>query len=208
MTTIMIRLFITALAVSAFPATTAGAPIWNIGNECPTDAQMAAYARQYYVSEATHCVFDAAVGNITGTNAEALLYLNSPPAPEIWGTDWVGLGQEGEENDIVGINFTFDAGNDDGMFFINTALLNYAQFAIGIKDGEDPKWAIFLLPEGVASGNWGFATEQGSLSHFTAYARGVSTPPPTVTPEPASLLLLGTGLGLAARRMRKRTVKG
>ena len=63
------------------------------------------------------------------------------------------------------------------------------------------------------TGEWHFLTEGGSLSHFALFGRGVSavqqcTNPPceviAEVPEPASMMLLGTGLIAGAARLRKR----
>ena len=128
------------------------APIYAVGNECPTDAQMTAnatYTRQYYVTQALACVYDPASNNIQGTQAEADLYLN------VLGGGWTGLGQN-----PTGFSFTTDAGNDDGTFTFSAPLTTtYNQFAIGIKDGSLPFWAIFALPAGVTTGDWGLSTQ-------------------------------------------------
>jgi PEP-CTERM motif len=209
----IVQVVIALFAICVLPAMASAAPIWNAGNECPTDAQVSAdptLTRQYSITQATNCVFDTADDNITGTNDEANAYLNAPPAPAVWGTGWVGLGQESQGNDIAGFSFTADAGNDDGTFLINTLILNFSQFAVGIKDGGDPRWAIFLLPAGTFSGDWHFLPSDGpgDLSHFALYGRNVSPPgggdDPTPAPEPATLILLGTGLGVAATRARNR----
>ena len=115
------------------------------------------------ITQATACVYDS-TSNIQGDNGEATTYLTGGPQP-LWGTGWVGLGQN-----PTGYSFTADAGNDDGTFTINPAQLgNYNQYAVGIKDGADPKWAIFLLPVGTFAGDWHFLTNGGELSHFAVY---------------------------------------
>ena len=193
-------------SVAARPV--AAAPVWANGNECPTDAQMGGFSRQYSITQAVACVYDT-TSNIQGSDSEATTYLNGGPQP-LWGTGWDGLGQN-----PTGYSFTADAGNDDGTFTINPAQLgNYNQYAVGIKDGADPKWAIFLLPVGVFSGDWHFVTDGGDLSHFAVYghnstsgggAGGGGGSGQTV-PEPASLALFGAAvLGAAYRARNRRT---
>jgi len=192
-----------ALAISLLVTSSASAaPVFVNGNECPADPLDAAFTRQYYVTEAIACVYDASVANIQGDAAEALMLTNGP-APWNAPTAWVGLGEE-----PTGFSFTADAGNDDGTFTIGAPLAAlYNQFAVGVKDGEGPKWAIFLLPVNQLTGNWGFSTEGGDLSHFVLYGHNVNiqqTGDGSTAPEPALLSILGLGLVGAAARLRRR----
>ena len=195
------RFFVATLAVWALPSLAAAAPTYVSGNECPADPLGGSDNRQYYVTQATHCVYDSASSNIQGTQSEADALLNALAAQPDWGTGWVGLGQDGvNAGDIAGFTYTHDLGNDDGTFTIDPNILGDRQFALAVKDGGTPKWAIFLLPYDTFSGDWGLSTPNGELSHFALFAHeGL-----TATPEPASLLLLGTGLTVVASRVRKR----
>ncbi len=85
---------------------------------------------------------------------------------------------------------------------------SFTQIAVGIKVGNtSPTWAVFYLPYLTLSGDWSTVPTSGGggLSHMTLYGKE-GTPPPTV-PEPASLLLLGSGLAATAAKLRKRKVQ-
>jgi hypothetical protein len=207
---IVLACFIVLCSVSSVNA----APVYALGTECPSDTQMVNtdYTRQYYVTPSLACVYDndPTVNNIQGTTAEAEYYL------DVFGTGtWVGLGET-----EAGFSYTADAGNDDGTFTISPELANmFDNIAIAIKDGAFPYFGIFLLPTDTLSGTWGMSTTQGDLSHFALFGFiGDDGPiinptcpncppgddPPAPIPEPASLLLLGSGLATIAAKYRKR----
>jgi hypothetical protein len=79
----------------------------------------------------------------------------------------------------------------------------YANYAIGIKDGSEPFWAVFLL-DSTKSGV--LSMTGGGFSHFVLYAAGFNSTNQNLdpVPEPASLLLLGSGLAFAGKRLRNR----
>ena len=113
----------------------------------------------------------------------------------------------GDCDNIYGFTFSSTAGTSGNWSFTGVATEEYA---LGIKDGADPHWAVFLLSHTDTtgsvfySGTWGI--QNGSLSHFAIYDRadGGGTDSQDPIPEPGSLLLLGSGLTFVANRFRKR----
>ena len=100
-------------------------------------------------------------------------------------------------------------GTTSGTFTIDSAAwTTYGTILFALKSGEgqlDPDWAVFTLAFGTLSGNWSLSGNQ-SLSHANLYGGG--DPVNIPTPEPASMVLLGTGLlGLAARMRRSLNVR-
>jgi hypothetical protein len=83
----------------------------------------------------------------------------------------------------------------------------FTEIAIGFKVGNTaPTWAVFYLPYLTLSGDWSTVptSHGGGLSHVTLYGKPGTPPPPPAVPEPASLLLLGTGLAATAAKLRRR----
>ena len=103
--------------------------------------------------------------------------------------------------------FTIGLGVVSGSFTIDPAAwAAWDEIAIGFVVGGGqipPKWAVFLLPDDETSGSWGNSPNQGGgLSHATLYGRDVRIPT-EVVPEPATLVLFGSGImAIAARRRR------
>ena len=214
------KLLLLSIISLVIPAASQAAPIYADGNTCPTGpAPGPGPSRQYSVEQGLRCVYDAASNNIQGDQGEADLYLNSALAAAAgWHSmadltdNWTGLGQDSlglnanpaDDEDIFGFAFTSDG--DNGTFTISGALgLAWDQFAIGVKDGGSPMWAIFMLPAGTLVGDWDITSHGGSLSHFALYGRNIPDPDTQIqeVPEPATLLLLGSGLTFAARRRNR-----
>ena len=158
-------------------------------------------------------------GNLNGAGNDAFLALDDEDS---FGGGWTSFCS----TDGGGCQEVYDFEFTDGTWsFTGVA---GEQYVLGIKDGTDPAWAAFLLdidPDGNYAGTWEITkngkTDFGALSHFVLYDREVettttpTTPSETVTtptsstpgpvvPEPTLLTLLGGGLVVAARRMRRK----
>ena len=133
--------------------------------------------------------------------------LNANPFDVMFLSGWTIIDKDDAPTSDSDNGFFVDGlGAISGSFLLDASLwTQFDQIAIGFVVGGgqiDPKWAVFLLPDGETSGLWSNDPRQGgSLSHGNLYGFGDAT---TITevPEPATLLLLGSGLTFAVRRRR------
>jgi hypothetical protein len=185
-------------------AGTAAVLLWSAGTAeaalvevfCPpTLNEFPEQTRQYSLSTdpASTC-YAYGSGNLGGAQDA---FLEADP-----NSGWVFEGQ----------NDAFDStgsltGGTSGDWEIDPAIFDPTkQYAVGVKDGGNPKWAVFLIPQGVSEGLWGVTSPQGGLSHLALYSRDGEPIEPgeePIVPEPATVALLGLGLVAGGARLRR-----
>jgi hypothetical protein len=211
-----------AAAMAVVSATASAAAV-----TCPIPLLGGQNDRQYRVDPAVDCVFGE--GNIgtgnslqddflqgNGTNEDN--FGTPSTAGATFGLTWSAIFST-PYNGGFGATPGLTLSNVDGNSFDWTVTnSSYANYALGLKDGGEPKWAVFLLDNADLSGSAEILTSQGSWSHLVLY--GAGTPPssgsssssssnggpPQGVSEPASstLALLGVGLLAAALRQRRK----
>lgn len=176
----------------------------------------------YTVNPAVDCVYGAPGSNNIGAENDDFILGNGINDPAYGGgyTDaatfdltWSFLGTTGgvrdpqDLNKISGLTFTEFTTTFAKWTLDASVWSGYNVFALGVKDGNSPYWAVFLLASDQLSGT--VAMAGGSFSHFSLYGSFLDDPPPDDpppddppgdVPEPAMMLLMGAGLAAAVRR--------
>lgn len=176
-----------ALAAAAVYSTSASATAIT----CP-DPMGPDDTRSYTVDPALSCVYGD--GNINGNTNDEFLDLTQP-----FGLDWTLVGTNSTPGGAIsGVTITLDLINPGQSATWTITDTSYSNYALGVKDGGTPKWAVFLLDG--SSGT--VSMTGGSFSHFGLYGSGT---PNNRVPEPNVLGLLGLGL-LATGFVRRRKI--
>jgi hypothetical protein len=179
----------------------------------------------YMVDPAIDCVWahDGNINGATGANPDSFLNgegtndaangttdTNAAPNAKWFNiSGWTFLGSTSNANPaamapVTGLTITGSGATERTWAVDKSALPTYGLFALGVKGGSDPKWAVFLLDSLNLAGR--VTIENASFAHFVLYgAPGPDDDDVDPVPEPASLALLGSGLAAVAYRLRKRT---
>ena len=117
----------------------------------------------------------------------------------------IGAQLPGAEGELA-----YSSGTDAGTFAIAASVWDsWNSVLLGFKaggGGETPIWAVFLLTGGITGGSFDInddGADQG-MSHAILWGNERGNSPPSAVPEPASLLLMGTGLAAVGARLRHR----
>ena len=182
---------------------------------CPTP--LGSFERQITMTNVSECQF---AGPVTGTPDATDVGNRFNPDP--W-TNEGGVTGNGT-NDWLTVNLTsgsWGQANVSGNWSVNPLFWQQPNgygsgvitFHLGNGNG-DPDWFFFKLDTGALNGTFTITNigEGGGLSNMNLWGAGEGLPPcttpicepPLVTPEPGTMLMLGTGLALLAARLRRR----
>jgi len=143
------------------------------------------------VSGATDC-WGAFDGNNAGAQGADPIIID--------GMEYFNISQwdQGQNNSgmDIGLDVTPSTPSQSGDWAVSNdpTVFNPAGFLIVLKAASMPGYGVWLMDPTVRSGTW-HVSWGADLSHLTIYAKdGVPVVPPAAIPEPATVLLFGSGL--------------